>query len=258
MKYLLFIVTLIISYSSIAQGPPILLDKPIMLGEKKGTARVFHEFRRNDLFRLNAVHLEYMYNVKNNFQLIGMLPLAWVEDRNTSEFGRSSTQGLGDVSLTATYQFIQKDGPGRSLRISTKLKGQFPTGKDIRIPVIGLDTYQTTASVVTGYESLKFGIASEIGYRVLHDRPNNVFVYKVGFGLPLLKPSYPVNQLNLFFEYEGMKFTNDGNAFFYAQGIQYARGKYIIELSVQTALEQNVPEIFKRDFRIISGFRIII
>ena len=47
------------------QGPPITLDKPIMLGEKKGTVRPFAKIADNTVHDFTAIILDADYNITN-------------------------------------------------------------------------------------------------------------------------------------------------------------------------------------------------
>jgi len=77
--------------------------------------------------------------------------------------------------------------------------------------------------------------------------------------LPLLKPAYPVNQINLYFEYQNSWFTElNEYMLLYAQGIQYAKGRLTVEASVQFPLVQKLDVVSERDFSIFLGTRVIL
>ena len=113
--------------------------------------------------------------------------------------------------------------------------------------------------MVAGYESLKFGISAETGYVWVPDGTLDKYVTKLGFGLPLLKPTYPVDQLNLYFEYAS-EWHVERNEYLlkYAQGIQYAKKKWTWEAGIQLPLIQDVPEAIKFNYAVFLGTRYIL
>lgn len=239
----------------IAQGPPILTDKPILLGEKKGTFRTFFLYRKNDNFTLNVVPVMLDYNVRKNLEISMMAPLVIQSDLIESPM-------LGDISAGIKYQFYQSDGLGRTFRAAAKLRQTLPTGKQTIAPEVGMQQWQTYLGILGGIESLKYGIQSEVGYMLSNETNSHMhkmLMFKLGFGLPLLKPSYPVKQITLYFEYEGLAVTRyDHFAVFYAQGLQYAYKKWTFDLSLQWPLRQSLPIGLQRDFSALAGFRFVI
>ena len=61
-KSLWTIVCLVLTKVLIAQGPPILLDKPIMLGANKGTLRSYIKINDMKPFDFNTLMVEADYN----------------------------------------------------------------------------------------------------------------------------------------------------------------------------------------------------
>ena len=167
---------------------------------------------------------------------------------------------FGDMQLKAKYQFYRKDGVGKTLRMAAKVEEVFPTGINFENENFGLDAYQTYIGGILGYETLKYGIGAELGYHIIHDSAwENRIDVKAGFGLPLLKPTYPVNQLNLYFEYH-MELTEHTLArnMHFTQGIQYAIKKFTAEFAYRHPLVQEIDIENKNRFGIIFGFRYII
>ncbi len=226
-----------------SQGPPISGDKPIMLGAKRKVVKTLSEIRvmeDDDVFA--RLPLMFHYLPTSDMLTAIHLPLL------VNEAGMS----LGDLDLMYKYQYFRKDGKAKTFRMVAKAVQTFPTGKDVDNPDIGIKAFQTYIGTVAGYETIKYGISGELGFKLVFDEEHShVFRQKLGFGLPLLKPAYPVNQLNLYFEYQSDYFTeNRGYRLLYAQGIQYAKGQWTYEVSAQFPLVQNVPDgaLFKYAF----------
>ena len=240
----------------LAQGPPITLDKPIMLGEKKGVLRPYLKFADNERRDFTALVLEGDYNVSNAFAVGAELPLV---------YDRIGGTGLGDLSLMGKYQFFRRDGMGKTVRIAAKAKQTFATGRDAETMTLGMGHAMTYVGVLAARESLALGTQFELGYGfVPSNRRLSQLNYKLGFGLPLLEPTYPVKQVNLYFETEAIHLRDfDGAAqygFYYAQGLQYARGRYTFDLSVQLPVAQQLdgsPGMARR-LTILAGIRVIL
>jgi len=80
--------------------------------------------------------------------------------------------------------------------------------------------------------------------------------YKLGFGLPLLKPQFPNKQLNLYFEYTNLwVFERDWYQLLYAQGIQYAGKNFTIDVSAQIPIVNDVEEDRALRYSIFLGGR---
>ncbi|MBK9257329.1 MAG: hypothetical protein IPM42_17805 [Saprospiraceae bacterium] len=239
-----------------AQGPPITLDKPIMLGEKKGTVRPMVKIAENKVHSFTAFILDADYNISNNFAVAAEVPLVFPEHGDT---------GLGDIGLTAKYQFFRRDRMGETIRMTARVKNMFATGKKLETPILGMGHNMISVGVMAAREALKLGTQAEVGYNIMPSASHlNHWQYKLGFGLPLLKPSYPVNQINLYFETEGINLaSHEGQSqygYYYAQGLQYAKGIYTFDLSVQFPLAQSFHDVltFERGLWTVIGMRVII
>jgi hypothetical protein len=253
LNYILLFLAIIISENAIAQGPPIRTDKPIMLGERKGTFRTYYQYFKHAGNHYHIVPFMVDYNLRNNIEIGVELPFAALSSQLRSEGFQ-----LGDMMLKGKYQFIRKDGPGKTFRMGAKATGMFPTGRPSEVPHVGMGAYQIGLGLLAGMESLKYGVVGELAY-IYFDRLHPDFVEsRLSFGLPLLSPSYPIKQLTLYFEYEGrwMPENNDHAAYF-AQGLQWAFGRYALEASFQVPLVERVPHHFRRDMAILVGTRII-
>lgn len=235
-----------------AQGPPITLDKPIMLGARKGTVRVFAKHTETGAFGFTALMLEGDYNISNRIAVGADLPLIL-----------NSSRLIGDASAMLKYQFLRRDGKGKTLRIAAKAKQGFATGIDVETPVLGMGHHMTYAGILAAYESLHLGVQSEIGYALMYGGSHlNNLAYKFGVGLPLLKPRYPVNQVTVYLESEGMNFpTHHEEAqfgLFTAPGLQYARGRFTFDFSFQFPLAQNLQPSLQRKWSGLAGARMIL
>jgi hypothetical protein len=254
-KQIILLISLLISSTSAwTQGPPIRTDKPIMLGQNKGSIRAYYQYLEHAGNHYHMLPLMFEYNLRNNLEVGAELPFAALSSASRKEGMR-----VGDAMLKVKYQFFRKDSPGKTLRAGAKLAGMFPTGRPSEIPHVGMGAYQTIFGLFAGMESLKYGIVGELGY-VHFDRLHPNFVEsKLAFGLPLLNPGYPIRQVTLYFEYEGrwMPQNNDHAAYF-AQGVQWAFGRYALEASLQLPLVERVPHHFRRDIALMVGTRIII
>lgn len=239
------------------QGPPITLDKPIMLGEKKGTVRPFAKIADNEVHDFTAFVLDADYNFTNKLAVAAEVPLVFAQ--------HGEGAGLGDIGLTAKYQFYRKDGMGKTIRIAAKAKNMFRTGKSLETPTLGMGHNMTYLGILAARESLRLGTQAEFGYAAMPSADHlNHWLYKLGFGLPLLKPVYPVNQINLYFEFEGMNLPRHNGAnqygYYYAQGLQYAKGRFTFDLSVQFPISQQFhgTPTFERKLWTLVGARMII
>ena len=247
---------LILSKSLYAQGPPITGDKPIMLGPKNFMIKTLTEVRKMDKgIAVNAPIIMHYLPTSNS--LIGIhIPFVFYDFGDQEQ---RSGKTMGDILLTGKYQFYRKDGIGKTLRAVVKTVQNLGSGKDLDLESISTGNYQSYFGVVLGYESLKYGISNELGYNITADNNQNELKYKLGFGLPLLKPTYPVNQLNLYFEYQSSWYTETKDyALYSTQGIQYAIGKLTFEVAIQFPLVQNVRESNQRNHSWFFGTRYIL
>jgi hypothetical protein len=245
----------IVTLSAFAQGPPILLDKPIMLGEKKGTVRTIFKKVNNEIHDFNAFVIDADYNFSNTFATMIEVPFT---------FGlHGSGAALGDVALGLKYQFYRKDGMGKTFRVAAKLKNMFATGKKLETMTVGMAHNMTYIGFLAAKENLRFGIQAELGYNVVPSETHlNNLDYKLGFGIPLLEPTYPVKQINIYTEFEGvnMKKHQGKTAFgyYFAPGLQYAKGLYTFDVSYQFAIKQQLIESFQRKSSLLLSVRRIL
>lgn len=245
------------STTAIAQGPPILGDKPIMLGANRAVFKTLTEFRKTNegiFWRLPAmVH----YLPTSNMLVGGYIPMVNYHFADQDARGEGTT--LGDIELLYKYQFYRKDGTGKTFRVVAKTLQTLPTGKKLDLEGMSTGLYQGYYGIVAGYESIKYGISSELGYQWSPLNLQDEVRLKAGIGLPLLKPSYPVNQVNLFFEYQASYFVEQANFMvLYGQGIQYAKGRFTFEAALQLPLWQQMEAAKIRQYSIYLGMRYVL
>lgn len=249
------ILLLFLSFSAAihGQGPPITSDKPIMLGGNTTVIKTLVEVRDANFGTFIQAPLLVHYLPTSN-SLIGV-HVPWVS-YNFLHGPEGSGQALGDISILGKYQFYRKDGTGKTLRMVAKTFQTLPTGKKLELDGMSIGEYQSYIGLVIGYESIKYGVSNELGYNFIPQTNRDELVYKLGFGLPLLKSSYPVNQVNLYFEYQARWFSElNEYLLLYAQGIQYAKNRFTYELALQVPMLQTMHEHHHRKFSLFLGTR---
>ena len=250
-KYILIFVSVFIGIQSImAQGPPITGDKTIMLGEGSFTVRTLTENRRTERGRFTYIPLMLNYLPSSNTFVSVQIPYI-----NFDTFLEDDA-GLADITLTGKYQFYRKDATGKTFRVAAKTVQTLPTG--IAIDAIGLSTrnYAGYYGAIAGYETLKYGITSEIGYNWMPNGTLDELRYRLSFGLPLLKAQYPNKQINLYFEYlSSWVFERDWYQLLYAQGVQLALKNITFDFSVQVPLVNDVDDGRELKYSLFIGSR---
>lgn len=258
MKNLILIITLVCAIqidTAWGQGPPITSGKPIMLGDKTKLIKTLTEVRNTDVGTFTGIPIMFHFLPSSDY-LVGIHIPYVVYD---AEDNNAISSGMGDISLLGKYQFYRKDQMGKTFRIVAKTLQTIPTGKSINFDGYSTGEYQSYQGIVAGYEYIKYGISNELGFNWVPDHNRNELRYKLGFGLPLLTPTYPVNQVNLYFEYQSSYFTElQEYLLLYAQGIQYAKGRLTVETSIQFPLVQRVTILPERKFSVFIGTRYIL
>ena len=245
------IATLLLHSASLAQGPPITSDKPIMLGGKSFTTKTLTEIRNTNRGTFVYVPVMLHYLPTSNSLVAVHVPYLNYSFR---EGGSGNT--LADIQIIGKYQFYRKDQTGKTFRVVAKTVQTLPTGEELDLLGQSTGRYQGYYGFVAGYETLKYGISNEIGYNWLPDGTLDDFRYKLGFGLPLLKPTYPNNQVNLYFEYASFWIFERGwYQLLYSQGVQYARKNVTWEAAIQLPLVQDIDESRRLNYSIFIGAR---
>ena len=238
-NYTLLVLLLGFSLESKAQGPPITADKPIMLGSKSVILKTLTEIRSQGDGLYTRVPLMIHYLPTSNSLIAIHVP--YIKYNPNKNDGNDGSSSLGDIQLLLKYQFFRRDWTAKTFRIVAKAIQNFPTGPEYGLDDFSFGKWASYTAVVAGYETIKHGISAEMGYQYhSSDRLENLFKAKLGFGLPLLKPLYPVNQINLYFEYGLDKsLESDDTLLSYAQGLQYAKGRLTLEAAIKVPLYSN-------------------
>ena len=238
MKHILWVFVVFAFAKAYAQGPPITADKPIMLGGNSFTVKTLTEIRNTE--RGTAIYVPVMLHYLPTSKSLVAVHLPYL-NYNLNDIGSGNT--LADIKVLGKYQFFRKDGTGKTWRMVAKTVQALPTGEELDIMELSTGQYQGYYGVVSGYETLKYGISAELGYNWMPTGTLDEFRAKLGFGLPLLKPQYPNKQLNLYFEYtSALLVERDWYQLFYAQGVQYALKNITFDLALQLPLVQNIPD----------------
>lgn len=234
-----------------AQGPPITADKPIMLGGNSFTMKTLVEYRETERASILYAPLMLHYLPTSNSLVALHIPYLQYDVANGPQ-----GSGLADVLAVGKYQFYRWDGTGKTYRMVAKTIQTLPTGEEVDIMQLSTGNYAGYFGIVSGYETLKYGISTELGYNWMPDGTLDEFRGKIGFGLPLLKPQYPNKQINLYFEYNNSLFPErEWYQFQYAQGIQYAGKNITFDLAFQMPLIQNMPDFRKQVYSLFIGTR---
>lgn len=256
MKYILSaLIAVYLCSSAIAQGPPITADKPIMLGSGSIILKTLTQIINTDEGTFSSAPMMVHYLPTSNSLVAVHVP--FVSYNHKEELSTDGTY-LGDISLMTKYQFYRKDMRAKTFRMVVKMLQNLPIG-EARGPLeLTSGKYQNYLAVVAGYETIKHGISAEVGYNIAPGSDLDEYRARLGFGLPLLKPRYPVNQLNLYFEYALdhnpiLDFTEINMA----QGIQYAKGRLTVEAALQLPLYQRNVQRYAMNSNILLGTRYI-
>lgn len=242
---------LFVAFGLNAQGPPITADKPIMLGGNSFTTKTLTEIRKTERGTFTYIPLMLHYLPSSNSLVAVHLPYIGYNFENGG-----SGSSLADIKIMGKYQFFRKDATGKTFRMVGKTLQSLPTGEELDLMELSAGKYSGYYGIIAGYESLKYGISNEIGYNWMPNGTLDEFKYKLGFGLPLLKPQYPNKQINLYFEYTNSWLVErDWYQLLYAQGIQYARKNVTFDLAVQVPLVNDVDQGRKMKYSLFLGTR---
>jgi len=250
-----FGLVILISGTIEAQGPPVYVQTPVLLGLDGGGVRTFGKFIKKENAHIYLQPLIIPYNITAKFQVGGIAPFI-----NKSVVEMPAQSGIGDRALFLKYVFFQKDRKGKTFRVLARVKQSFPSGRTNTVPAIGSGAYQTLTGFVAGYVTTKYGIYGDFGYNYTSDGLPDNLIYNFGFSIPLLPQQYPPNQINLSLEFTGNYILEkSGNNLFVASAIQYIAGrKVLFETGIQLPLIEDVAVGQKTKFMILLGTRILI
>ena len=257
-KFLYIIILVMIPLeASFAQGPPVFTDTPIFLGLEGRGLRTFGKYVSKENAKVYVQPFGIPYNVTTKM-LIGVItPFV-----RKSPDGLNAQSGIGDVSVFAKYLIFQKDDLGKTFRGAIKLQETFPTGNTAKKPAIGLGAYQTYVGLISAYITTKYGIYGELGYKAVDEHRDDMLIYNLALGYPILPATYPPKQLNVYLELNGSTlFKTDGNdhTVFLSPGIQVIPSRrFLLEAGVQIPVREDVPSAQKTNFVFTLGTRILI
>jgi hypothetical protein len=237
-----------------AQGPPITVDNPIMLGARRVVVQNLTEVRSTNHGTL--VRSSWRGNYRPTAHtLVGLdVPLVYAALPEGEPHYR-----VGDIQLIGKYQFYRRDRTERTLRAAFKTVQTLPTGPPLGIEDISMGQYQAYGGAVVGYESLRYGLAGELGYRYVPQHDSDAAAARFSAGLPLLPARYPVRQLTLYGEANAQWFPITGHHLLLAgSGVQFALRRFIMEAAGQWPVVQQVAEANQRRFSLWLGFRYVI
>ncbi len=251
MKQFFIIVFVMFAFAkAYPQGPPITVNSPLLLGAGSYTVRVLSESRKVDAGNATYIPLMLHYLPTSNTEVYVNIPYI------NYDLNGVTGDGLADMSITGKYQFYRKDRKAKTFRLDAKTVQTLPTGERLDLMDMSMGTYAGYYGIVAGYESLKIGVASELGYNWMPDGTMDTMQFKLGVGWPLLELQYPNKQLNLYFETANVRQTErDSYQFMYAQGIQYAVKDITIDLSYQIPVYQDINTGFELKRSVFLGGR---
>jgi hypothetical protein len=241
-----------------AQGPAITSDSPIMIGSQRSEIRTLMEYRKTEHAEYFIAPIQFSRTFTKDLLLGAKLPMIHQISSIHSDYNSNSFQA-GDLQLFAKYQFYRKDRTAKTLRMVLKAVENLPKGQFENVHMVSMQQFQSYKALVVGYETLRMGISNELGINWVPGNPNHDIRYNLSFGLPLLEPVYPTRQINLYFDYSSIWEFNTGDYYlFYAQGVQFARDNFTVELALQLPLYQQGPEHMIRKIGLMLGSRVIL
>ena len=138
MNKILLTIILFTSLQLVAQGPPITVGTPVMLGLEGGGIRTFGKFISKENSNIYIQPFVIPYNITPKFQVGTILPFVFKMPDNSTTVG-----GFGDMALFAKYQLYKKDGKAKTFRTLIKLsegeatmnvpKGKEPKKEELEI-----------------------------------------------------------------------------------------------------------------------------
>ncbi len=255
-SHLIILSFFLTSQWALAQGPPITGDKAIMLAPGNKLFKTLTEIRKFDGGEVIGAPLMFHYLPGPNYLLGVHIPYVYYNLESDMTGMQGST--LGDIQLLGKYQFHRNDQMGKTFRVAAKTLQILPTGKELDVVGISTGTYNGYYGIIAGLETIKYGITTELGINHAPQNEDDEIRYKLGFGLPLKKPAYPVDQINLYFEYQSSWFFESENYFLgFAQGIQYAKNQVTVEAAIQLPLAQSMPLNRTRKWSLFLGTRYV-
>ena len=239
----------------IAQGPPITVGTPVMLGLEGSGIRTFGKFISKENVNIYVQPVGIPYNISTKFQVGAIFPFVF----KTPE-GGERVEGLGDVAVFAKYQLYKKDGTAKTFRILANMKQSFSTGKTDSSPPIGSGVSQTYLGLTLGRISSSVGIYGDFGYNITSDGASDNLLYNFSVGCPLFPVQYPQKQLNIYLELNGNYVIDPKvHTVFVSPGLQFIPGRRILfETSFQLPVLQKNIVGNKTNYMLLVGTRFLI
>ena len=289
--FVLLCLTIFSPSTAHSQGPPIITDTPILLG-LEGRAIMGRSMivRSTTLYRdgeriddpmqqevtAAMFPIGVPYNVTRNLLVSVMVPVMSV--RGKSVEGSQTSTGLGDISVTAKYLFLQHDRLQETFRIAAKTAVKFLSGDEERQPALGTGTYDVSAGMVAGWIGRRTGVYGDVLYSFNGsaggiDHGNSLqYNVAIGFrGIPDVYDRYPMSQLNMYLEFNGeysRPYTlngehipdTGGNVVYISPGVQYIPGRqFLVEGFLQIPAIQSLKGTqLGTDYRIGIGIRLLL
>ncbi len=247
--------------STLAQGPPINTDTPILLGVSGAGARSFVKIIKKSsqdkdlIVMVSPVVIPY--NVSTRLLIGGVFPY-FNKDLDTNA-GSMSSSGLGDTKLFAKYVVHQIDKRQETIRFVLKSSVTLPTGDEDAKPALGDGTTDYSFGVVAGWIKPRVSLTSEGVYSLNTSRRGvnygDSFAYNFALGYrlsPAVYERYPSPQVNVYLELNGLTLKRNelnglnlentgGTTLLLSPGIQYIGGrKWLIEGSIQFPIVENL------------------
>ncbi len=288
---------------TLAQGPPIKTQTAFVVGLEGAGVRSFLKLTRKSGLLLNgeaipdpldrkvtaiAVPVMVPYEVLPN-RLVVVAGIPYL-DKELSRLEGEARQvlensGLGDASLRARYQILQKDRRGETARLSLLGGIKLPTGSDDRRddrgtplpPSLQLGSGSvdfSTGAVFTWVRGpFGFNLDGILGLNTAANgrRRGNALAYDIALGLrvaPWVYEIYFTPSLNLYLEFNGVVSGRDesgghpmtnsgGHILFVSPGVQYIPWRtFLVEGSLQLPVVQDLNgSQLATDFALSLGFR---
>ncbi len=265
-----------------AQGPPINTDTPITLGLAGRGVRTFARVVRMSSDRLGqrvtttAWPVAIPYNITTNGVVGIVIPMVFKEVRRDRV--KSSSSGLGDLSLFAKYVVLQVDRPGETFRLAPKVVLKLSTGDEQAAPTLGSGSTDVSFGGVGAWIRGRFGGYADMLYQVsgrASDRQiGNGLVYNLALAYrlsPAVYKTYPARQVNAYLELNGSWKAKDrvkgqnvsdsgGHVLFLSPGIQYIPlSRLLVGASVQVPLVKDLNGTqMEPDWTASAGLRVLL
>ncbi len=252
---MLSLVSFFLSHGTLAQGPPITVQTPVMLGLAGSGIRSFGKYIVKENASIYIQPLGVPFNISPKFQIGAIVPYRRIAPKKLATVG-----GIGDVRFFSKFQLYKKDRKAETFRILAHFSQSFPTGKSSSVPQIGSGLYQSYVGFILGSISSAVGIYADFGYNMTSSGADDNFLYNFSLGIPLLEHKYPQNQINLFLEFNGNYIiAPEVHSLFISPGIQYIPGRRILfETNLQLPLIQTNVSSNKTRYMFSLGTRFLL